>query len=758
MIMRFCAVAVLLSLALSGPAAAQQLKDPAEAMPARVLAYAELRQPGPFVKEFVGLFENSFLGNVPESVHRILADLKVPPPPRGLGELGAAGLFLSPEVVQEAQRLQGMGVALTGLGERGEPEFVVVGLPGESNIPRLVFRALLTMERVKPSATVEGVTVFRPFRNVDGKPGRDRGPVVDGKLGVDVGPAFAMMPQALIMGSPGAVKDAILRIKGKAKTPSLAADANFRKASTAVGNAPGVFAYIGIAEAMEIVGKLPLLGQPEKQVFDAVGQLLNFKAFRAQAYSLTLEKATLRYREIVLLDPKEKSPILDVMPSAPVPRELFQFTPADTVLAFGLSNDQGEKRWKVMIDFADQLAKNLGGNAVPSEQLDKAQQALGIDLGKDIMERITAVGFALGDPFKAPIKRVDFLDKDGKRRGGATSSEFQIVLTIQASSDEAAGKLIEEVIPKLYGAMLQRDAKPTTKEIQGQKVHTLPGDAFWSLNYGRQGKTIVLGHIPQPVAQALNNGAKKQGMHADAKVADYLKGSEKAVMLGVGKPMSLIRGMMGVVVVREESRGTGRGGDAPRRKDEKRPEPRDRDREPEHDARPEANPFIKEFTRLVENEGLITLSVAREDDRLLEEIRWTNIKPGVGQLVDLGLKTYLILGGESKGHPKDAPPDRRKGDVDGKVHFKGQPLNGGAVTLVGDLNDTYSGELQPDGTYKVRNVPSGAYRVVIAAAAPDPGKKPARVVRIPVKYGHPQTSGLTCIVQPGQQTVDFDLQ
>src|SRR4026208_225991 len=103
---RLYASLALVLFCAAGPAPAQGIKDPAEVMPAKVMAYAELRQPGALVKEIVGLFENSALSNVPESLFKMLDDAKAPLPRRGLGELGAAGLMLSPEVVQEAQRLQ----------------------------------------------------------------------------------------------------------------------------------------------------------------------------------------------------------------------------------------------------------------------------------------------------------------------------------------------------------------------------------------------------------------------------------------------------------------------------------------------------------------------------------------------------------------------------------------------------------------------------------------------------------------------------
>src|SRR5262245_50236078 len=47
---------------------AVSIKDPAEVLPAKTLAYGEFRQPGQFLKEFADLFEGSVLGNLPDSL------------------------------------------------------------------------------------------------------------------------------------------------------------------------------------------------------------------------------------------------------------------------------------------------------------------------------------------------------------------------------------------------------------------------------------------------------------------------------------------------------------------------------------------------------------------------------------------------------------------------------------------------------------------------------------------------------------------
>lgn len=578
-------------LLVCSPGSAQALKDPAEVMPANAIAYLEVRQPGALVKELVGLFENSALGNVPESLFKFLEELKVPPPPRGFRDLGATGLFLAPEIVREAGRLQGAAVAMTGLDARGQPEFVAVGLPGESTLPRLAFRTLLAMSPLQRLDPIEGVPVYQ--------------------IG---GVACAMTPDALVLGTPKLVKDVVARIKGKGDKNGLAGVAHFTEARKQAGDEPGVFAYIGINEALAATLEMPALGQAEKQLMEALFKTLTMKAFRFQAYSLSLDKGTLRLREVVQFDPKEKNALLELLPPEGVKRELFHFTPNDAVAALALANGDGAKRWTRVMELLDEIAKLVGQPQVPSEEIAKLFKAVEIDPAKDVLGRINAVAVALGDPLKS------------QQKPGAMP-DIPAVLVIEATDEDAAKKLLDELLPHLYSlATHSKDAKPATKEIGGRTLQTLPLPGSMSLSYGREGRTVVVGVSTNAVAQTLSNGAKKLGLLADDKVAAALKDIQSPIFLGVGKPFSLMRGAaVTSVIVR---------GGAPQA------------------AGPEA--LLKEFGRLVESEGLLLVSLSRQRERLVEEVTWSRLKPGVGQLVDLGLKFYLL------GAPAEARPQPRQ--------------------------------------------------------------------------------------------------
>src|SRR5262249_35851705 len=144
-------------LALPGVARSDHIKNPAEVLPAKTIAYGELRQPGQLVKEVASLFEGSALGNVPDSLARLFEGRERP---HRMEDVGAAGLLFAPEVSREVPRMRGAAVALTGMGRMG-PEWVAVLLPGDSNGPPFLLRAFLATGPVRPAGQVEGVQLYQ---------------------------------------------------------------------------------------------------------------------------------------------------------------------------------------------------------------------------------------------------------------------------------------------------------------------------------------------------------------------------------------------------------------------------------------------------------------------------------------------------------------------------------------------------------------------------------------------------------------------
>jgi hypothetical protein len=97
----------VLTLLCVEPITAQEIKDPAELMPAKTLANAEIRHAGKLVKEVGALLKDSALGNVPDSLLKFRTKFDKGPIGRRMDEVGVAGLMFAPEVIAELGRLQG---------------------------------------------------------------------------------------------------------------------------------------------------------------------------------------------------------------------------------------------------------------------------------------------------------------------------------------------------------------------------------------------------------------------------------------------------------------------------------------------------------------------------------------------------------------------------------------------------------------------------------------------------------------------------
>lgn len=105
---------------------------------------------------------------------------------------------------------------------------------------------------------------------------------------------------------------------------------------------------------------------------------------------------------------------------------------------------------------------------------------------------------------------------------------------------------------------------------------------------------------------------------------------------------------------------------------------------------------------------------------------------------------------------------RPTGSVSGTVTLGGAPLTAGLVLFSNQAKGVgVTAELDQSGMYEIQSIAAGEYQVAIE---PPPPPAPhemdqARVPRdnVPPKYQDLQTSGLTAIVEPGANTVDFAL-
>jgi hypothetical protein len=125
-----------------------------------------------------------------------------------------------------------------------------------------------------------------------------------------------------------------------------------------------------------------------------------------------------------------------------------------------------------------------------------------------------------------------------------------------------------------------------------------------------------------------------------------------------------------------------------------------------------------------------------------------------------GLFLFLSLPG--CGGKKSVPV----GEVFGKVTFQGKPVDEGRVTFMNkEAGTDDEALLSPDGTYTIKAVPVGEYKItiipLIVRERADPKgpvvgvEKPAP--NIPPKYRNSGTTDLTATVKEGKNELNFDL-
>jgi hypothetical protein len=106
--------------------------------------------------------------------------------------------------------------------------------------------------------------------------------------------------------------------------------------------------------------------------------------------------------------------------------------------------------------------------------------------------------------------------------------------------------------------------------------------------------------------------------------------------------------------------------------------------------------------------------------------------------------------------------------VSGRVTYRGAALTNGGVMFHGADGSAAYGGIGADGSYTVRNAPTGPVRITVNV--PPAARLPralagsrlalpaaAGAIAIPARYGRPESSGLTCVVEEAGQEHDIDL-
>jgi hypothetical protein len=609
-------LAAALLPALAAPADAQ-VKDAVDLLPAQTLACVELRHPEKLAREVAALLRGSALDDLPATI----AKFRAKQPERGgflgpAGDVAAWGMLFSPEMINEGGRLQGGCLALTGIGRDGSAEWAGILLAGESNIPTLIMRAVLSFSDAHIVAENEGFPVYRERYLRPPQPGEQ-------PKWEEHGPYMATLPGGVLAftGSLDGMKDVIARFKRKKADPALSSLTAYREAARQ-REKPGLYIYVNLGALSTSFDDLAKRNADAAAAWNQFKAVINPAAMRGATGSLTLTNGALEFLGRVDLDPKGHSPFVAVLPEKGAGLDVLQFVPRDALVSLTMSMADGEKRWQAFVALADAVSKaggQLEGN-FPSKKIKEAEERLGLRIGKDVFARVKAIALFADEVALAPP------------------------MLILEAADADAAKALLGLVPKVVAAVTGGDvAEAKPGQIDGVPVRTVGvpfGLAKIDVAYGRQGAMLVVGLGPKRVAAALAAGAEKQGQLSDRRVGDALKSVDGALAAGV---LTADRALVELVREVNNPRALPRFG--PRLPRELLPHPK----EGEELAR-----LLKETAAAAEALPPGVMSLTRKEDTFILEMRQPGLRSVSAKVVTVWVEAGLrgVFGPKPEEAPK----------------------------------------------------------------------------------------------------------
>jgi hypothetical protein len=475
----------------------------------------------------------------------------------------------------------------------------------------------MTSGTAQSGGEVEGVPVYRTTNYVFTPMG--------GRQVNEGDPSYALLPNALVIGTHNAVKDVVRRFKRKTGDPDLAGTTLYRNLVKGRDQA-GLYGFADLAALAEQIDTAVKESKLPAREWQALAKLVNPRAMRQVTGSLTVQDGNLKLSARVQLDPKQSSPLLDALPDRKAGTDWLHAVPKDAVLSLGLSLGDGAARWEKVLAAANTWAKEAGagGRDLPANLIAGIEEQLKLQIGKEVFGKMSHLALVL-EP-----------------------GRFRPMLICTATDEKTAQFLQEEALPQLLSLAARGELpKPTEEKILEQKVQWLPAQGMFGaeekLYSGRDGTTLVIGFDGKAVAASLVSIARKEGLGADKGLAAALKEMDGPVLAG-----SASLGQSLVALLREM--------ESLRLMAPNRPGP---DGKPAKPATEEPK-AVKELQRAVEDLPTAVVGLTRKADSLVLEVQQRDLKKASAKIitvwVEAGLDRAARLG--RRGFERDVPPPK----------------------------------------------------------------------------------------------------
>lgn len=507
-------VGLLLVSVVSGGAAPPA--DVAAVFPPNTLLYAEVNTPAEVAPQIAALVKGTPLEdsipflhakkNAAKSFHELQAQQ----------EFAEWALWLSPEGLAEMRKLQGIAVGLMGFSDRGEPEWALAILTGDSSAAGFAARAFLTTRStLREVGKVGTVSIFQhkaPATKPDPTTGQ---PTLDPGHKPSEGryePTFAYTPGLFVAGtSKNAIAPLLERFAGSPadtllNQPSFtAAAADYRQ--------PGLFFFVN---SPNLLAQLDEAGRKRTEPYES--EFLAWLRIVAPQKAAPWLAGRFQFRDggvaLIIglaLDSSQKSLLREVLADSAAPSDWLHHAAKSASWVVAMKFPENN-RSATLVHLLDSFAKAQGVvGKLPSDYLQDAENKHKLPLRDELLAAIR--GATMVRPQQPELPR------DAKA----------LPLVVLHLKDAKAAAQWEAGMPKLVGAIAgDEPAQPAVESIGDITVFALPSTGLpWksAVYYARRDTVFVVGQDRQQVAAAVV---------ADA--ASSLLGRQLPREFTVGKP------------------------------------------------------------------------------------------------------------------------------------------------------------------------------------------------------------------------------
>ncbi|MBX3401610.1 MAG: hypothetical protein KF873_23010 [Gemmataceae bacterium] len=479
----------LLGLFLVPSLAVAQPRDVAALFPTSTVAYAELRDPASIADGLAAIVKGSPFEDGLNLLHNRKDAAKELRLVGGSTALAGAALLASPEFLGEFRKIRGAAIGFFGLTAGGEPKIAACVLTGDSLAAALYARSHLANEpTLRRVAVVDGVPIFQsralPAQAFDPNTGKpvpfEPKPATEGPCE----PTYAYTARLFIVASnKEAIADVIAHNRGTVKE-SLATSNDFAAQRTA-----GIHAFV---RTVELVAFADAARKANKEILPAelvaaLKLVLNPRSIPKATAHATLGPAGLRWTIDLHRDPKQPSPMLDLVGSA-VPAEALRTNPTGAAGGFSIGLPAKDRRVAAILAFVDALLKtdgNVGRTA--TEWVEEWEARSKLPLRAKLLPEVRGLSLILIPKPDLP-PRVE-------------------PLPLVAIQLEAGASDWESAIPKFLAAVDGRDpsAKPSSETIGNVKVLTA-SLAGMPQHFARRENSWIFGLDRKQVAACCSGG------------------------------------------------------------------------------------------------------------------------------------------------------------------------------------------------------------------------------------------------------------